>query len=304
MLEINLRQLEAFVATAEYSSFTKAAEAMYLTQSTISSHISMLEQVLGVRLIRRGARQRVSLTEEGERVYREAKNILKQCQALQDTGGQCQDNQLILGASSVPDQCLLPDLMAGFLAQYPGSSYIQLQGDSLQIHRYLDQGKCRVGFVGMMVNRQTHHYHVVAEDRLVLITPNTKSYQELKQRGVSGMELMDRPMILWEDCSGTQRSMESYLAKFGIAKESLNVVAQIDNPEAIRSSVSRGVGISVASWLMVQKDVQEGKLLAFEMDAGGGSQEIYMVWKRDAMLSSLEQKFIRFVQEQRLKAFE
>ena len=77
MLEINLRQLEAFVVTAEYRSFTKAAEAMYLTQSTISSHIGTLEQVLNVRLIQRGARQRVTLTEEGERVYREAKSILK-----------------------------------------------------------------------------------------------------------------------------------------------------------------------------------------------------------------------------------
>ena len=68
MLEINLKQLGAFVATAEYRSFTKAAEAMYLTQSTVSAHINGLEQILGVRLIQRGARQRVALTEEGERV--------------------------------------------------------------------------------------------------------------------------------------------------------------------------------------------------------------------------------------------
>ena len=56
MLNINLKQLEAFVATAEYSSFTKAAEELFLTQSTISSHISALENTLGVRLIQRNAR--------------------------------------------------------------------------------------------------------------------------------------------------------------------------------------------------------------------------------------------------------
>ena len=66
MLNINLKQLEVFVATAEYSSFTKAAEELFLTQSTVSSHISSLESVLGVRLIQRSARQRVSLTKEGE----------------------------------------------------------------------------------------------------------------------------------------------------------------------------------------------------------------------------------------------
>ena len=84
MLKINLKQLEAFVATAEFSSFTKAAEVMYLTQSTVSSHISALEESLGMRLIQRSARQRVSLTKEGELVYREARDILERCQALQD----------------------------------------------------------------------------------------------------------------------------------------------------------------------------------------------------------------------------
>ena len=65
MLEINLKQLEAFVTTAEFSSFTKAAEALYLTQSTVSAHINAMEQVMGVRLIQRGSRRRVQLTIEG-----------------------------------------------------------------------------------------------------------------------------------------------------------------------------------------------------------------------------------------------
>ena len=73
MLEINLKQLEAFVTTAELSSFTKAAEALYLTQSTVSAHINAMEQVMGVRLIQRGSRRRVQLTIEGKQAYDMAK---------------------------------------------------------------------------------------------------------------------------------------------------------------------------------------------------------------------------------------
>ena len=69
MLKINLKQLEAFVATAEFSSFTKASEELFLTQSTVSSHISALENTLGIRLIQRSARQRVSLTREGVALF-------------------------------------------------------------------------------------------------------------------------------------------------------------------------------------------------------------------------------------------
>ena len=221
MLEINLKQLEAFVATAEYRSFTKAAEAMYLTQSTISSHISALERILGVRLIQRGARQRVALTEEGERVYRESKHILNQCQALQDMGNQSTENQLTLGASSVPGQCLVPELMASFLNRYPDSRYVQLRGDSMQIHRYLEQGKCRLGFVGTAINRQSFHYHAVAEDRLVLITPNTPRFARMKEQGVLGCELLEEPMIIQNIGTPAERRQKvlDVLTMVGLSEE-------------------------------------------------------------------------------------
>ena len=109
MLKINLKQLEAFVATAEFSSFTKASEELFLTQSTVSSHVGALESALGIRLIQRSARQRVMLTKEGELVYREAREILDRCQALQDLKNQDREHQLVIGASSVPGQCLMPE---------------------------------------------------------------------------------------------------------------------------------------------------------------------------------------------------
>ena len=108
MIDINLKQLEAFVSTADCASFTRAAEELYLTQSTVSSHISALEQQLNVRLIHRGARRRVRLTAEGERAYEMAKDILTRCQALQEFSTAEEKSQLTLGASSVPAQYLLP----------------------------------------------------------------------------------------------------------------------------------------------------------------------------------------------------
>lgn len=69
MLEISLRQLETFVVTAECASFTRAADKLHLTQSTVSTHIQSLEQELDSQLILRGARRKLELTETGRRVY-------------------------------------------------------------------------------------------------------------------------------------------------------------------------------------------------------------------------------------------
>lgn len=296
MLNINLKQLEAFVATAEYSSFTKAAEELFLTQSTVSSHISTLEKTLGIRLIQRSARQRVALTEEGERVYRDAKDILERCQALQDLKNHGQQNQLVIGASSVPGQCLMPEIMGDYLSLHPDCRYVQLRGDSIRIHQYLAQGKARLGFVGVASNPREYHYHPVAEDRLVLITANKEPYQTLHRSGTSGLELLDRPMILREESSGTRQEMERCLRNMEISPESLNVIAQIDNPEAIRSSISRGLGVSIMSVLAAREYLLTGRLLSFELGDQGAYRNIYLTWRKDAALSPAEQIFLEFVQ--------
>ena len=300
MLNINLKQLEAFVATAEYSSFTKAAEELFLTQSTVSSHISALENTLGVRLIQRSARQRVSLTKEGEQVYREAKDILDRCQSLQEVKDRSGQNQLVIGASSVPGQCLMPEIMGDYLSICPDCHYVQLRGDSIRIHQYLAQGKANLGFVGIATNPQEYHYHSVAEDRLVLITANKEPYQTHYKNGFSGLELLDQPMILREQNSGTRQEMERYLLNMQISPGNLNVIAQIDNPEAIRSSVSRGLGVSIMSVLAAREYLLSGRLLAFELGDQGAFRKIYLTWRKDAMLSPAEEKFRDYVQSRPL----
>lgn len=298
MLEINLKQLEAFVTTAEYSSFTKAAEALYLTQSTVSAHINSMEQILGVRLIQRGSRRRVQLTLEGKHAYDMAKEILTRCQTLQSLGSTIEQCQLAVGASSVPSQYLVPELMSGFLSKNPDSRYMLQLGDSDRIHRLLKQGDVRIGFVGAAMDRENFNYHVVAGDRLVLITANTEHYRKLKASGTSGRELLHEPMILREISSGTRKAMEAYLNRLGVPVRSLDLVAQIDNTEAIKSSVSRGIGVSVVSELTVREELESGKLLSFDLDSGGLFRNIYLTWRKDVILTSVEKKFVDHVKSQ------
>ena len=300
MLKINLKQLEAFVATAEFSSFTKASEELFLTQSTVSSHISALENALGIRLIRRSARQRVTLTEEGELVYREAREILDRCQALQDIKKQDQEHQLVIGASSVPGQCLMPEIMGDFLSVTPDCHYVQLRGDSARIHQYLAQRKANLGFVGIATNPREYYYHPVAEDRLVLITANKEPFQTLYRNGASGLELLTLPMILREENSGTRQEMERYLLRNQLSPKDLNVIAQIDNPEAIRSSVSRGLGVSIMSVLAAREYLLSERLLSFELGDQGAFRNIYLTWRKDALLTPAEQKFQDFVRSRPL----
>ena len=117
MVEYTLRQLEVFTAAAEQESLTRAAELLHLTQSTASTHLRSLEQILGVTLLLRRGQGGVSLTEDGLRLYPLSKSILSQCQTLTDAAGDPRNLSslpLLLGASTVPGQYMLPELMAAF----------------------------------------------------------------------------------------------------------------------------------------------------------------------------------------------
>ena len=190
----------------------------------------------------------------------------------------------------------MPEIMADYLALYPGCHYVQLRGDSIRIHQYLAQGKARLGFVGVASNPKEYHYHPIAEDRLVLITANKEPYQTLHRSNTSGLDLLNMPMILREENSGTRQEMERYLLNLQISPETINVIAQIDNPEAIRSSVSRGLGVSIMSVLAAREYLLSGRLLSFELGDQGAFRKIYLTWRKDAMLDPAEQAFLEFVQ--------
>lgn len=296
MLDISIRQLEVFVATAEYCSFTKAAEDLHLTQSTVSMHIRTLEEVLGACLIERGARKKVILTEEGKRVYSMAKDILSRVDALQERRTDGGEELLRIGTSTVPAQYLLPKLLSGFLKKHSRVKYILRRGDSEHILECIQKGEVRIGLTGYRNGDRSLIFQEIARDHLVLITENSEAYRAMQAAGNTGKDLLDRPMIAREESSGTQHAADAFLQKLGVTEP--NIVARMDNPESIKMSVAEGMGVSLISDLAVSAEVKAGKLLAFPFSPQAEERKLYVVWPRDALLTSTELRFVQYVKAQ------
>ena len=296
MLDISIRQLEVFVATAEYCSFTKAAEDLHLTQSTVSMHIRTLEEVLNTCLIERGARKKVILTEEGKRVYTMAKDILSRMEALQERRSEGAEEPLRIGTSTVPAQYLLPKLLSGFLKKHSRVKYILRRGDSEHILECIQKGEVRIGLTGYRNGDRSLIFQEIARDHLVLITENSEAYRAMQAAGNTGKDLLDRPMIAREESSGTQHAADAFLQKLGVTEP--NIVARMDNPESIKMSVAEGIGVSLISDLAVSAEVKAGKLLAFPFSPQAEERKLYVVWPRDALLTSTELRFVQYVKAQ------
>lgn len=296
MSEFSLKQVEVFVAVAELSSFTQAGERLYLTQSTVSAHVSALERVLGTRLFTRKARSQIHMTAEGQRIYPAMKRILSDCHEIEGIlqNGE-RDAPLLLGASTVPAQYLLPDLLAGYLKKYSETQFQIRRGDSVEVHELLETGKIRVGFVGTMLEPRSLLYYPLAEDKLVLVAENSPRFQKLHQAGTLGRELLSEPFIAREEGSGTEHSVLEYLHRAGLPADTLHIAARMDDPESIKTMVAQGAGVSILSELAVRKEVGDGRLLSFEVDKESLRRAIYMVCRRNVRYTGPERQFVEYV---------
>lgn len=298
MERLNLRQLEIFSAVVDAGSFTAAAEKLYLAQSTVSDNVRALEELLHLKLFHRESKRRLTLTLEGKRVYRYAQDILGRCNALLLDVAVDSALELTLGASTVPAQSLLPGYMARFARENPACRCTLLCGDSAAVQQMLLNGDIHLGFVGSADDRQDLIYEPIAEDRLVLITPNTPRFAALKTQGVLGRELFREPFLFRERGSGTQKVIDNYLSEIRLDPQVIHTVAYVSDPTVLQRLVAEGTGVSILSALAVQETVAAGQLLQFELDETPVRRSIYMARRRKSSMSSPARTFAELVRKQ------
>ena len=296
-MNISLKQLEIFVTIVECGNFTEAGRRMYLAQSTVSSHISALEEALHVALFRRESKRSIELTADGKRVYEYAKDVVNKCASLESAIAGEVKRELVLGASTAPSKSVLPRHVMKFVQEHPTCCCVVRNGDSEHIQQMVLDGDIQVGFVGSTDDRQSLVYERVAEDRLVLITPNTPRFARLKEQGVLGCELLDEPMIFRDRGSGTQKMIDNYLSARDIDSKKVQVRYYAADPEMLQELVALGAGVSILSALSVDEQVRAGKLLTFELEKEPVYRHIYMVYRKKGALSELAKAFVEQVRK-------
>ena len=295
---MNLKQLEAFVQVAEGGSFSKAAKDLYLTQPTISAHVSSLEKELNVRLFIRNTKE-VNLSEDGKDLYKYAKQMVEMERKIEERFGKKEeeDRQCItIAASTVPAQYLLPKILLKFRERYPDEQLKIMETDSSEVITQVVDQVVEIGFTGTVLEKKHCKYIPFYKDELAVITPDTEKYRKLKETG--GIEwLKKEQVILREEGSGTRKEAEKQLRTAGIDMASLNIIASIGNQETIKKSVKQGMGITILSRLAAEDEEEEGSLITFPIPKADEGRDINLVYNKNYQLSHSAERFIRTVKE-------
>lgn len=296
---MNLKQLEAFVQIADSGSFSKAAKELYLTQPTISAHISALEKELNTRLFVRNTKD-VRLSDGGMVLYDYAKQMIALQKKIEDTfvvreekGQQC----ITIAASTIPAQYLLPGILAAYNEKYPNQQFKIIEADSTKVVEQVVNHTVDIGFTGTVIDKRICKYIPFYQDELVVITPNTEKYRQLATEKQDAKWIVEEALIMREEGSGTRKEAEKQLKKIGIYPTRLNVIASMENTEAIKRAVANGMGISLISRLAAEDEIQKGKFLAFPISADDMRRDINVIYNRNLQLSRSSERFIKVVKE-------
>lgn len=297
---MNLKQIEAFVLVAEKESFSETAKALFLTQPTISAHVSELEKELNLRLFVRD-KKKVTLTEDGKSFYEYAKQVtllMKQIEEKFLAKEEEDDNaEIVIAASSVPAQYLLAEIMFRFRLRYPQRQFVIKESDSAGVAEMVRMRQADIGFTGAKVSGKRCKYIPFYKDELVVITPNEEKYRWKQQFDSVAEWIQEEPMVLREEGSGTRKEALKILEKMGIDKDKLNIVASMGSTETVKQSVAMGMGVSVLSALAVQDVVSTGKVLGFPLGANVGVRDIYVVYNKDFGMTSTVKNFLRVMEK-------
>ena len=296
---MNLKQLEAFVQVAEGGSFSKAAKQLFLTQPTISAHISSLEKELNARFFVRNTKE-VKLSDDGKELYRYARQMIdlqKKIEERFETGKSESKHLITIAASTIPAQYLLPEILMKFNERYPKEQVKLLETDSSQVVTKIIDHMVDVGFTGTVLEKKHCKYIPFYKDELVVITPNTEKYQVLHQNIEDISWISGECLIMREEGSGTRKEAGKQLRNAGINLDKLKIIASIENQETIKKSVTQGLGISVLSRLASKEEVEEGHMLAFPIPGADKGRDINLVYNKNYQLTRSAERFIRVVKE-------
>lgn len=297
---MNLKQLEAFVQVAEGGSFSKAAKELFLTQPTISSHISSLERELNARLFVRNTKE-VSLSEDGIKLYKYAKQMLDLQREIEVTFGMDEEGEsraVTIAASTIPAQYLLPEVLTRFSERYPQEQIRIQETDSSKVVMQIVDHRVDIGFTGTVLEKKHCKYIPFYKDELVIITPNTPKYQELAQGNKEDISWIKKEhVIMREEGSGTRKEAELQLKGAGEKFAGLDIIASIENQETIKKSVRQGMGISVLSKLATADEVANGEILAFPIPNSDEGRDINLVYNKNYQMTRSAERFIKVVKE-------
>lgn len=273
-------RLKVFYQVATHLSFTKASQALFISQPAISKHIQELEKEYNVRLFERLG-SHIQLTKAGRLMLDHAHKILKDYQKLSNDMNallQHPSGELRIGASTTISQYIVPELIAGFHRQFPHIRITMLSGNSRKIEAALAHDKIDIGMVEGSIRQPQFKYTPFMDDELVGIVRHNHPFIQAESITLDALKTI--PVVIREFGSGTLDVIQQALKQQGISLSDLNIEMHFGTTEGIKHYVEHSDSLGIVSIRSVNKDIYANIFRLIEIEGIDINRRLMLVEKQ------------------------
>jgi DNA-binding transcriptional LysR family regulator len=237
-------------------------------------------------------------TLEAQILYPRALAILEDLRKLEDelaATGKGVAGELIIGASTIPGDYLIPKLASSFKARYPGVSFEIRIGDSATIIDSVTSNELLIGIVGARLPSKKINYQPFLEDELILVAADDRDIPD----AINPEDLAGLPFLMREEGSGTRKNIESFLARKDLGVDHLNICATLGSSTAVKESVKANLGVSILSRYAVQEELQAGLVKEIKIKGLTMKRSFYIISAPKRTLPNHYRLFLNKLMEER-----
>lgn len=296
-MNVTLRQLRAFVLVARLGSFTRAAQAMHVTQSALSLLVRELEGVVNTRLFDRTTRA-VALTPAGSEFFPQAQRILNELESALagvDKFLAKEHGMVTVAAPLLLSSAYLPPILVAFRAEYPGIHVILQDTLPAQVLPQVSSGQADIGIGTFAANEAGLQRTLLFTEALVAVFPAAHSFSRRKR--LAWADLAAQPVLALRRGSVFRDLTEAGFASAGIA---LQPAMEANYVGSLIGLVDAGAGVAIlpgyatgltdksrTRWLRLEKPVID--------------REVSLVHRAAASLSPAALAFAEFIAPRKAK---
>jgi DNA-binding transcriptional LysR family regulator len=293
---MDTRQLAAFCAVVEKSSFSQAAEKLGVTQPAVSLQVRALEERLGQTLLDRSGR-RVEPTEAGLRLYRSAQRMLALEEQLYDEvaadSGELQGT-LAIGASTGPGAHLVPLLLCEFQQEHPELHVSLSIWDTQTVSEKVALRELELGVVGALRRNRSLEFEPLVRDEIVLAVPPG---HRAAGGTVSVDDLRDETVIAMQEGAGVRQVVDEELRRAGLRVRELEPKLELGLQESVKTAVAAGFGVTFISRTAIEGELAAGTLGMARVAGIEPARQIYVVRTKGRPPTRAAAAFLEFARE-------
>ena len=277
-----LPQIEAFLEVARRQNLSRAAEALFVSQPTLTARLQSLEATLGEQLFIR-TRRGMRLTEAGDAFLPYAEHAVAALADGRERLGELRRGvagRLVLGAPPTVSTYTLPALLARFSATHPGVRLAVKTGTSEEILDMVLHDQVQLGIIRALANQEIETIPLYTDTLVLIAGPGHRLARSSTGRQARMADLAGEVLVLFGRSSSYLEFTTATFRQAGVLPGS---VLELDNIEAAKKMVERGLGVSLVPTSTVAGELAAGTLARIELvDAAPARREIVAVRRRDA----------------------